>query len=106
MTEDQHEKPRWIDTSAMICDPLTKAGNFKFADRLVTALSTGLFDTRATPESTLKKLAKQKNSKTMKEVSVENPDNVYNHDLRDMDCAVNLDDGEWSDAENDKYWWQ
>ena len=44
MTESQHDKPRWIDTSAMICDPLTKAGNDKFAERLVNCMETGWFD--------------------------------------------------------------
>ena len=62
MTEDQHDKPRWIDTSAMIVDPLTKAGTEWFHDRLVNTLETNWFDLRATPESELKKLAKQKRS--------------------------------------------
>ena len=60
--EDQHDKPRWIDTSAMICDPLTKAGTDKFHTRLVKTMETGLLDLEATPESTLKKMAKQKKS--------------------------------------------
>ena len=32
LDEDQHDKIRWIDTSAMPCDPLTKAGPEGFAD--------------------------------------------------------------------------
>ena len=35
ITEDQHDKIRWIDTSTMICDPLTKAGGPNFAQRLI-----------------------------------------------------------------------
>ena len=59
---DMHDKPRWIDTSAMICDPLTKAGSFKFANRLNECMKTGIFDTTPTPESVIKKMAKQKQS--------------------------------------------
>ena len=33
--EDQNDKPRWIDTRAMICDPLPKAGSVNFACRLI-----------------------------------------------------------------------
>ena len=38
--ENQHDKPRWIDTSAMICDPLTKAGTDKFHSRLVGVMES------------------------------------------------------------------
>ena len=58
--EDQHDKPRWIDTSAMICDPLTKAGTDKFHKRLVDTMESGWFDLEATPESQLRKMSKQK----------------------------------------------
>ena len=60
MNEDIHDKPRWIDTSTMICDPLTRAGNDHFADRLVSTMTTGRLDLEATPESQLKKLKQQK----------------------------------------------
>ena len=60
ITENQHSKPRWIDTSTMICDPLTKAGTFRFADRLVSTMETGVLDLRATAQSQLKKLKQQK----------------------------------------------
>ncbi len=66
MAEDMHDKPRWIDTSAMLCDPLTKSGNEKFAERLVQCMRTRWFDTTATAESTLKKLAKQKANRMKK----------------------------------------
>ena len=47
--------PRWIDTSVMIVDPLTKNMN---PDRLIQTLSTGYFDMRPTAESLM---IKQKN---------------------------------------------
>ena len=58
--ENQTDKPRWIDTSAMICDSLTKAGNEKFKERLVQTMQTGYFDLTASPESQLKKMKQQK----------------------------------------------
>jgi len=60
ITEQQTDKPRWIDTSAMLCDPLTKQGNANFASRLVQTMETGWFDFEGTPESQLKKLKQQK----------------------------------------------
>ena len=48
VNSDSGDYPRWIDTSAMIADPLTKAMN---ASVLEKTLSTGIFDMRATPES-------------------------------------------------------
>ena len=58
--EGQHDKPRWIDTSAMICDPLTKAGTDKFHSRLVGTMESGWLSLEATPESRAKKLSKTK----------------------------------------------
>ena len=58
--EGQHDKPRWIDTSAMICDPLTKAGTDKFHSRLVGTMESGWLNLEATPESRAKKLSKTK----------------------------------------------
>ena len=40
--------PRWIDTSTMIADPLTKAMT---CERLSSTMMTGVFDMRPTPES-------------------------------------------------------
>ena len=40
--------PRWIDTSVMLADPLTKAMN---AERLVATMETGNFDIPPTAES-------------------------------------------------------
>ena len=54
--EQQHDQVRWIDTSTMLCDPLTKYGEKGFEDRLVTAYSTGFMDLEATAESEMRKL--------------------------------------------------
>ena len=40
--------PRWIDTSTMVADPLTKAMK---PDRLLNTMETGVLDLRPTPES-------------------------------------------------------
>ncbi len=40
--------PRWIDTSTMIADPLTKA---TACDRMMAVLGTGVLDLQPTPES-------------------------------------------------------
>ena len=58
--EDQHDKIRWIDTSTMICDPLTKAGGPNFAQRLIETMQTGQLDLEATSESQIKKMKQQK----------------------------------------------
>ena len=60
ITEDQHDKIRWIDTSTMICDPLTKAGGPNFAQRLIETMQTGQLDLEATTESQIKKMKQQK----------------------------------------------
>ena len=44
----QHDQPKWIDTSTMISDSLTKARNANFADWLAGTLATGFQDLRAT----------------------------------------------------------
>ena len=74
----------------MICDPLTKAGNIKFSDRLVTCMSTGYFDLRATPESIPKKMAKQKNSKSMKNVSTGSHEDQIEDDAEDGEPSSNV----------------
>ena len=58
--EDQFNKPRWIDTSTMICDPLTKHGNEAFSQRLVDTMQTGRLDLKATAASEIKKMRQQK----------------------------------------------
>jgi hypothetical protein len=60
MRVDQHDQVRWIDTSAMVCDPLTKSGTKNFADRLVEMYSTGWFSSEATAASQIKKMKQQK----------------------------------------------
>ena len=60
ITEDQCDKPRWIDTSTMICDPLTKAGPKNFAARLRKTMETGWLDLTPTNESLLRKMQQQK----------------------------------------------
>ena len=55
--------PRWIDTSVMLADPLTKAMK---SDRLQQTLKTGLFDLKPTAESLMikeKNRACRKNAK-------------------------------------------
>ena len=59
ITEQQHDKPRWIDTSAMICDPLTKFGPEQFASRLISTMESGLLDLTATASSQMKKMRQQ-----------------------------------------------
>ena len=58
--ESQHNKPRWIDTSAMICDPLTKHGSEAFASRLVEVMTSGRLCLNATVSSELKKMRQQR----------------------------------------------
>ena len=78
----------------MICDPLTQAGNVKSSDRLVTCMSTGYFDFKATPESSLKKMAKQKNSKSMKSLSTGSRDDQIEEPLED------------AEPDSKSYYWQ
>jgi len=54
--EKQTDRPRWIDTSVMICDPLTKGGNAEFRSRLVNTMMTGVLDLEPTVASTMRKL--------------------------------------------------
>ena len=58
--ENQFDKPRWIDTSTMLCDPLTKYGNEAFSQRLVKLMETGQLDLVPTVSSELKKMKQQK----------------------------------------------
>ena len=56
--------PRWIDTSTMISDPLTKVLN---SDRLTQAFMTGLFDMKPTPESLISKEKNRQHRKAKKD---------------------------------------
>ena len=58
--EDQHDKVRWIDTSTMICDPLTKTGPKGFSQRLTDCMSSGNLSLKPTVESQMRKLQQQK----------------------------------------------
>ena len=53
-------RPRWIDTSTMIADPLTKQGNEKFYNCLDDTVNTGWISFIPRAESQLKKLKQQK----------------------------------------------
>ena len=57
LTEDQVDKTRWIDTSTMLADPLTKLMK---PGRLTEALDTCTVDLVPTAASTIAKLMKQK----------------------------------------------
>ena len=63
LTSDDFDKVRWIDTSTMIADPLTK--NMK-PKRLLEFLDTGLLDLEPTPESVVSKMLKQKQRQAAK----------------------------------------
>ena len=60
ITEQQTDKPRWIDTSTMLCDPLTKAGPANFSARLRAAMTSGVLNLEPTVGSQMKKLQQQK----------------------------------------------
>ena len=62
--EGDSDKVRWIDTSTMLADPLTK--NMK-PDRLLKFLESGLLDLEPTPESLVAKMMKQKQRKAVRE---------------------------------------
>ena len=63
--ESQCDAVRWIDTSVMICDPLTKAGGKGFADRLIPTYTSGYMDLKPTAESQLRKLTASKSCKLL-----------------------------------------
>ena len=60
ITEQQYNKPRWIDTSTMICDSLTKFGGASFEKRLVDTMMIGWLDLTPTNESLLRMMQQQK----------------------------------------------
>ena len=74
------DKIRWIDTSTMLADPLTKVMN---SDRLVTALDKGHIDLNPTAASTVAKLMKQKQRRRVKDENDHLLDDIgmtYDHD--------------------------
>ena len=61
MSDDpEMDRIRWIDTSTMLCDPLTKYGNKGFHNRIIEAYSAGLVDFRATEEGLMGKMKASK----------------------------------------------
>ena len=58
--DQQTDKPRWIDTSAMICDPLTKTGPTGFAERLRRTMTSGILTLRPSEKSQLRKIQQQR----------------------------------------------
>ena len=85
--EDQHDKIRWIDTSTMICDPLTKAGPKGFTDRLAKCMTTGMLSLEPTAESQMKKLQNQKRrrEKTLRKASAvqEDEDHLLGDEMQE-----------------------
>ena len=63
LDEDRTDEVRWIDTSTMIVDPLTKNGGRGFEDRLVKTYTQGYFDLVPTAESQMRKLKASKHRK-------------------------------------------
>ena len=61
LTLDQPDIIRWIDTSAMLCDCLTKAMR---ADELHTAMGDGVLSSTATDASVIQKMKKQRQRRT------------------------------------------
>ena len=59
--------PRWIDTSVMLADPLTKA---MATDTLVRTMMTGKFDMRPTAESLMIKEKNRASRRRNKELTV------------------------------------
>eukprot|EP00973_Karenia_brevis_P074404 10338181-Karenia_brevis.AAC.1 len=57
---NQTDRIRWIDTSAMFCDPLTKVGSEKFNEGLETSLHDAYFDITQIPKSIVKEMRLQK----------------------------------------------
>ena len=57
--------PRWIDTSVMLADPLTKSKSMA-SDTLVQTMMTGRFDMRPTAESLMIKAKNRASRKKTK----------------------------------------
>ena len=88
LNKEQHDKIRWIDTSTMLCDSLTKAGSRNFAKRLTDCMQSGDCSLIPTEESELKKMRQQKArmQKTL-EKGVETPSTEFS------------DYSEWTDSD-------
>ena len=69
--EESNDKVRWIDTSTMLADPLTK--NMK-PIRLLEFLKTGILDLEPTDDSKFQKMLKQKQRKNAREAKTQNAD--------------------------------
>ena len=61
LSDNDFDKVRWIDTSTMIADPLTKSMKPK---RLLDFLESGTLDLEPTAESVVAKMLKQKQRQT------------------------------------------
>ena len=78
---DSGDYPRWIDTSTMVADPLTKA---MISDRLADMLRTGVLDLTPTPESLF---IKEKNKVVRKNAREKKRTTAHNHTPdRTADC--------------------
>ena len=73
-------KVLWCDTSVMLADPLTKAGNREFTSTLVKAYSQGKFSLEPSTESTLRKMKAAKARRDKKEAN----DIVQGQDAREQ----------------------
>lgn len=71
LEEPTHDKVRWIDTSTMLADPLTK--NMK-PIRLLEFLESGILDLEATDASKIAKMMKQRQRKQAKEFKTQGED--------------------------------
>ena len=82
--------PRWIDTSTMIADPLTKTMD---PTRMVNTLMTGQLDLRPTPESLAIKEKNRQLRKNKKENEKKQKEEVANEEAQKReDIRKNLED--------------
>ena len=79
--------PRWIDTSTMIADPLTKTMK---SDRLKETMETGQLDLRPTPESLAIKEKNRKARKAKKELERECEEAISSIDDGDQVAHLNM----------------
>jgi hypothetical protein len=92
--------PRWIDTSVMLADPLTKPMG---AERLVETLRTGVFDMQPTEESMRAKTRNRAARKVMKEKKSPTPlqDAFVKATERRTGRAFTNPQQEWEARQND-----
>ena len=85
--EPEDDRIRWIDTSTMIADPLTKNGPRGFCDRLVASYQTGTINFQPTEESTMRKMkaskARAKRRKVYEPMDDPNGDKLEETDIDD-----------------------